>query len=139
MSPQGRILAVDYGSKRVGLALSDPMRLFAKPLKVLLNTGFSAVLTGIRDAIAEHDARLLLVGMPYAIAGGSTPKTLEVKGFIDKLAARVEIPVLGWDERYSTDEAVAELIKLGYGWKERREFQDAMAAALILKDYLNRQ
>ena len=139
MSPQGRILAVDYGSKRVGLALSDPLRLFAKPLKVLPNTGFAAVFQGIRDTVAEYEVRLLLVGLPYAIAGGSTPKTVETQAFMDKLAARLEIPVLGWDERYSTDEAVAELIKLGYGWKERRELQDAMAAAMILKDYLERQ
>jgi len=134
--PPGRVLAVDYGSKRVGLALSDPLRLFAKPLKVIPNNGFAGILAEIRSTIAEQDVELLICGIPYAIEGGDTPKTTETKAFLAKLTAALEIRVLPWDERYSTDEAEKELIKLGYDWKKRRPIQDAMAAAMILRSYL---
>lgn len=139
MSTSGRILALDFGSKRIGLALSDPLRIFAKPLKVIPNNGFPAVLEALRAVIAEHSAGLVLVGMPYAIEGGNTPKTDETRAFADKLAAALETPVQTWDERYSTAEAVDEMIRLGYDWKQRREFQDAMAAAMILKSFLESQ
>jgi putative Holliday junction resolvase len=131
------VLAVDYGSKRIGLAMSDPLRIFAKPLKVIPNQGFDAILTELGNLIAENDIELLICGIPYAIEGGDTPKTTETKAFMARLAEALEIPVLPWDERYSTDEAEKELIRLGYDWKQRRPIQDAMAAAMILKSYLD--
>ncbi|MDD4223509.1 MAG: Holliday junction resolvase RuvX [Candidatus Cloacimonetes bacterium] len=137
MTPQRRVLAVDYGSKRIGLAISDPLRIFAKPLKVIPNQGFDAILTELGNLIAENDIELLICGIPYAIEGGDTPKTTETKAFMARLAEALEIPVLPWDERYSTDEAEKELIRLGYDWKQRRPIQDAMAAAMILKSYLD--
>lgn len=137
MTPQRRVLAVDYGSKRIGLAISDPLRIFAKPLKVIPNQGFDAILTELGNLVAENDIELLICGIPYAIEGGDTPKTTETKAFMARLAEALEIPVLPWDERYSTDEAEKELIRLGYDWKQRRPIQDAMAAAMILKSYLD--
>jgi putative Holliday junction resolvase len=136
VSPAGRVLAIDYGEKRIGLALSDPLRLFAKPLKVIPNNGFESVIGEIAGVIREYSVGLALVGMPYAIEGGDTPKTLETKKFLRRAIDRLDIPVRAWDERYTTDEAVKELIKMDYGWKERRGIQDAMAAAMILKSYL---
>lgn len=130
---------MDYGSKRIGLALSDPLRIFAKPLKVIPNLGFDSTVKELQGVIAEFGVELLICGIPYAIAGGDTPKTTETKNFMAKLTAALDLPVQPWDERYSTDEAERELIKLGYGWKERRGIQDAMAAAMILKSYLEGQ
>lgn len=121
------------------MALSDPLRMFAKPLKVIPNDGFRGVLSQIRAVAEEYSAALILVGLPFAIEGGETPKTLETKAFLERLAGELETPVRGWDERYSTSEAVEELIKLGYDWKERRGMQDAMAAAMILKSFLESQ
>ncbi len=130
-------MAVDYGSKRVGLAITDPLRIFAKPLKVISNEGFAHIVQELQATIAQYGIDLLLCGIPYAIAGGDTPKTTETKQFMNKLSAALEIPILPWDERYSTDEAERELIKLGYDWKKRRKVQDAMATAMILKSYLD--
>ena len=79
---------------------------------------------------------LVLVGIPYAIAGGNTPKTDEVLAFKAALEAKITTPIMGWDERYSTDEAHQELKKMGYSWQEARGLVDAMAAAMILKSYL---
>jgi len=136
---EGRILALDYGEKRIGLALSDPSRILAIPFKVLENRGFEFLAGEIESVINEYGVTLVLVGMPYAIEGGDTPKTVETKNFMSKLSKHLTITVQSWDERYSTDEAIKELIKMGYDWKERRQLQDAMAAAMILKSYLENQ
>lgn len=132
----GRILAVDYGSKRVGIALSDPLKLFAKPYTVLENTGREAVLQGIKDIIAKQTVEYLVLGMPFAIDGSHSPKTTETEAFGDFLKESLDLPVLKWDERYSSAEAEAELKKMGKSWQEARKLVDAMAAAMILKSYL---
>jgi putative holliday junction resolvase len=110
--------------------------MFATPLKVIQNNGFQPVSEAIKSICAEQSVQLVIVGIPYAIEGGNTPKTEETLAFKKKLEEVLELPVTGWDERYSTTEAVEELIKLGYDWKKRRETQDAIAAAMILKSWL---
>ncbi len=132
-----RLLAIDYGEKRIGLALSDPLQLFAKPLKVLPNTGFESFLQQLLPILQEYNVEQVIVGMPYAIDGGNTAKTDETQAFLENLKERLNLPVIPWDERYSTSEAVEELKKLGYDWKQRRSLKDAMAAALILTSYLS--
>lgn len=134
-----RILAIDHGSVRLGLAISDPLRIFAKPLKVIPNQGFEAVCTHIKTVIAEQQAGLVILGMPWAIDGSKTPKTLEVEKFGEKLKLRLEVELIYWDERYSSSEAEAELRKLGYTWQESKDLRDAMAAAMVLKNYLENQ
>lgn len=131
-----RILAIDHGTVRIGLAISDPLRIFAKPLKVIPNQGFRAVSTQILDLIKDQEVGLVLLGLPLAIDGSKTPKTLEVEKFGEKLMQLLEVELIFWDERYSSSEAEAELRKLGYSWQESRSLRDAMAAAMILKNYL---
>lgn len=131
-----RILAIDHGTVRIGLAISDPLRIFAKPLKVIPNQGFRAVSTQILDLIKDQEVGLVLLGLPLAIDGSKTPKTLEVEKFGEKLKRLLEVELIFWDERYSSSDAEAELRKLGYSWQESRSLRDAMAAAMILKNYL---
>ncbi len=131
-----RILAVDHGTVRIGLAISDPLRIFAKPLKVIPNQGFRAVSTQILDLIKDQEVGMVLLGLPLAIDGSKTPKTLEVEKFGEKLMRLLEVELIFWDERYSSSDAEAELRKLGYSWQESRSLRDAMAAAMILKNYL---
>lgn len=131
-----RILAIDHGSVRIGLALSDPLRIFAKPLKVIPNQGFDAVASQIESIAREQDVDLVILGMPWAIDGAKTAKTLEVEKFGQKLKQRLDVEIIHWDERYSSSEAESELHRLGYNWKESKELRDAMAAAMILKNYL---
>lgn len=137
MSSQGRILAIDYGEKRIGLAISDPLRIFAKPLQVLANSGYQYILNELKSIIETQQISQIIVGIPYAIEGNDTPKTTECKQFMDSLSQDLSLPVSGVDERYSSQEAEAELKKLGYTWQEARKIQDAMAACLFLKEYLN--
>jgi len=136
LKSEGRILALDYGEKRIGLALSDPLKIFAKPYRVLANLGFDSLVAELKDIIAQQRVDLLLVGIPYAIDGGNTPKTDETLAIFEQLKTALDVKIIGWDERYSSDEAHKELKKMGYSWQEARNLVDAMAAAMILKSYL---
>ncbi len=135
----GRIMAIDYGSKRIGIAMSDSLCIFAKAHSVLQNSSFEDILSRIRDLISENKVSKVLVGMPYAIDGSFTPKTTETDEFRKKLQESLAVPVIAFDERYSSAEAEAELKKMGKTWQEARLVVDAMAAAMILKSYLDSQ
>ncbi len=137
MSSKGRILALDYGEKRIGIALSDPNRIFSKPLCVLSNKGFEQLVEELEKIITLHQVTLLIVGIPYAIDGSITPKTEECQQIMNRLKDVLSIPVEGFDERYSTWEANEELKKMGYNWRQAKEIKDAMSAAMILKEFLN--
>ncbi len=137
MISEGRVMAVDYGEKRIGVALSDPLRMFAKPLIVLPNSGIADTIAHLEALIAEHKVSFLLVGMPYAIDGSDTPKTIETKSFAEELASSLSVPVFGYDERYSTCDAEHELKRMGYTWQEAKKVKDAMAACMFLKDFLD--
>lgn len=132
----GRILALDYGEKRVGVALSDPLQIFAKPFCTLPNSSIQSLIADIKQLCSQHNVSEIVVGVPYAIDGGNTPKTLETLDFIQALQSTQSLPITKWDERYSSQEAEAELKKMGKSWQEARQLVDAMAAALILKNYL---
>jgi len=132
----GRIMAIDYGTKRIGIAMTDPLCIFAKAHSVLENSGFEDILPKIQALIDENEVCKVVVGMPYAIDGSYTPKTTETEDFKKKLQERLKIPVLSYDERYSSADAEAELKMMGKSWQESRKMVDAMAAAMILKSYL---
>ena len=131
-----RILAIDHGSKRIGIALSDPLRIFAKPFATLPNTGFKKFLAQLKEIIAQQDVALIVLGMPWAIDGSKTPKTLEVEAFGLKLQKQLDTEVVFWDERYSSSEADEALKTIGLSWKAGKSTRDAMAATMILKSYL---
>jgi len=120
MSSKGRILALDYGEKRIGIALSDPNRIFSKPLCVLSNKGFEQLVEELKKLIALHQVTLLIIGIPYAIDGSITPKTEECQQILNRLKDVLSISVEGFDERYSTWEANEELKKMGYNWRQAR-------------------
>jgi len=138
MNPEGRILALDYGEKRIGLALSDPNRIFAKPLCILSNKGFEQLICELQVIIVNNQVTMLIVGIPYAIDGSFTAKTEECQSVLDRLQEVLTIPVEGFDERYSTWEANEELKKMGYNWQQARKIKDAMAAAIFLREYLSK-
>ncbi len=131
-----RILAVDYGEKRIGLALSDPMHMFAKPFETIANLSFEHIVSELNRIITEQCVGKIIIGIPWSIEGNPTEKTNETMAFIDKIKEQISLPVIGWDERYTTSEANELLKQMGYDWKKARTVIDAMAACLILKRYL---
>ena len=133
----GRILAVDYGSKRVGVAVSDPTRLIAQGVTTLRND--ENLLEGMRHLIREHDAVRVVVGMPYAPDGGKGAKALEIERFIKELERVAGVPVDTWDESYSSADARQVFVESGMRRRKRREKKrvDQMAARLMLQEYLD--
>ena len=132
----GRVLGIDYGSRRVGIALSDPLRIIASGAGTLDNTpGLIATLVSL--VLAEHVA-LVVVGMPYAPDGGQGGKAEEVGRFVAALSAAVEVPVETWDESFSSVNARQALIDGGMKKTKRRQKGrvDEMAARLLLQEFL---
>ncbi len=131
-----RILAIDYGEKRIGLALTDLMQMFAKPFKTIPNEGNKKTIVAIMDIIKEKDVSLVVLGLPLGLEGQHTDKTREILAFHEILKESLETPITLWDERLTTYEAKQELIKMGYNPIKGREIIDAVAAYMILRNYL---
>ncbi|MCF7792836.1 MAG: Holliday junction resolvase RuvX [Candidatus Cloacimonetes bacterium] len=130
-----RILAIDYGEKRIGIAITDPLQIIARPYKVLANDGINALNT-IEEIIQTEKAGKVILGLPVNLAGEDTKKTLEVKEFATKLKSVISVPLEFWDERYTTDEAKKTIKKMNINTREARQIVDKIAASVILKDYL---
>jgi putative Holliday junction resolvase len=136
---RGRILGIDYGASRVGLSLTDPMRILASGAGVLENG--PGLLGEIARLIAKEEVVLVVVGMPYAPDGGKGEQAREVERFVAGLAAEVEVPIETWDESGSSRKAVRALIDGGMKKRKRQEKWrvDEMAARVLLQEYLDQR
>lgn len=137
-SATARIAAVDYGTKRVGLALADPLRMFAQPHGTFTRKGAVDELQRIRE---RDGLEVLVVGWPLTEAGQEGRSTERVQQYINRLSnAMPDVEIVKWDERY-TSELAKERIKESGGFARRRKEGkgriDAAAAAIILQEYLN--
>ncbi len=130
-----RILAIDYGTRRFGLALSDPLASIALPLEVV--EGEEALYSFLDDLLEEKEVELLVLGLPRNMNGSLGPKAKEVLKFKDRLAARIHRPIELWDERLTTVEAEEVLRAGGLSLKKRREKVDKVAAQILLKSFLD--
>lgn len=136
----GSILSIDYGLKRIGLAISDESRSFAFPCGVIENKNFKFVLLNIKKIIDEKNINLVIVGMPYNMNKENTTKSevmVLVEKFVNKLQESINIPVETIDERLSSFSAEEKLKESGLSAKKSKKFIDTEAARLILEEYLN--
>lgn len=137
MNEAGRILAIDYGTKRIGLALSDPTRLIAQGAGTFANdaTFFKKLIA----LIEREDVTLILVGMPYSPDGGKSKKGIEVDEFIKRVRVHTALAIETWDESFTSVAAHEAFIAIGMKKKKRREKHrvDEMAARLLLQEYLD--
>jgi putative Holliday junction resolvase len=138
----GRILGIDFGTRRVGLALSDPTATIAQPLPTLSRrAGKRPPVAAISQLAREHQVTEIVIGLPLSLQGEETNWTAEVREFGAKLAERSELPVSYVDERLTS--AVAEKTVRSLGLKraerERKDRIDATAALLILQRYLDQR
>jgi len=133
-----RVLAIDYGERRVGLALSNPETGFVSGLPTLdrgaLKEGGLAA--AIAALVGEHDVVRVLLGVPYSLDGSVGPAAERVLAFRDRLHLVLETPVEEWDERLTTEEARRKLQELGYSEKQMRSKLDQLSAVLMLEHYL---
>jgi putative Holliday junction resolvase len=133
---RGRVMGIDYGSRRVGIAVSDPLRIITRGLGALDN------MPGLHESIAarvrEEQVVLIVVGMPFAPDGGLGAKGEEVGRFVEALRAHVSVPVEIWDESFTSVDARQAFIDGGMKKRKRQEKGrvDEMAARLLLRGYL---
>lgn len=135
----GRVLAVDYGRRRLGLALSDPLGWTAQPLAVVPRRDPEADLKRIAEVCRAHGVARVVVGLPVRLHGAPGPEAEEALRFAERLRARLGLPVETWDERLTTREAERRLVEADLSRARRRARVDAVAAALILQGYLDRR
>ena len=133
-----RILSIDYGSVRIGLALSDPLKIISRPYKVIKNNG-TATFTEIEAIIQQQAVEKIILGLPLDKDGSDSAKTLEVREFAEQLKVEIKIPVILWDERYTSAKANSWLKEMGIDYKKSKTLIDKLAAAIILQDYLENQ
>ncbi|MEL6339899.1 MAG: Holliday junction resolvase RuvX [Myxococcota bacterium] len=131
-----RILGVDVGTVRVGLALSDPLGLTAQPLEVVIRKQRDPG-TRIRELVDEHHVQRIVVGQPYSLSGEESPATDAVASFVKDLRTRVTCPIELWDERLTSVQAERAMIEGGASRKKRRAELDKVAASFILQSYLD--
>lgn len=133
-----RVLAVDYGEKRVGLALSNPETGFVSGLPTLDRgaMGEKRLAAEIARLAGEHEATRILLGLPYSLDGTIGPAALRVRGFRDRLVLATRLPVEEWDERLSTEAARRRLRELGYSERVMRDKLDQLSAVLMLEQYV---
>ncbi|HEX6278695.1 MAG TPA: Holliday junction resolvase RuvX [Pyrinomonadaceae bacterium] len=134
----GRILAIDPGTKRVGLAVSDPNQLIATPIRTLARTSWKKLLADIKDAVSEFDAVAIVVGLPLDMEGEKTDMTEAAQTVFRNLSLSLEIPVFQQDERSTSYEARGRLWQRGGRSDDVRSEVDPEAASIILSDFLDR-
>jgi putative holliday junction resolvase len=133
-----RVLGLDVGDRRIGVALSDPTGVIASPLTTIYRSNEKRDQQTIADLVAEHDVERVVVGMPWTLRGEVGPQAQKVIRFGERLEAMLSVPVAYWDERHSTSDA--ERIIGSRGRRRGRSGAsrvDEVAAAVILQAYLD--
>jgi putative Holliday junction resolvase len=134
----GRIVAIDPGTKRVGIAVCDEHRVVTRPLPVIQRTSWKKLLLEIKNTLADFDAVALVVGLPYNFDGSESEMTTEAREMARKFELSLDVPVYLQDERATTYEARGRLWNAGLEGSAMRRALDSEAASIILTDFLTR-
>jgi len=137
MENRTRIMALDIGSKRTGVALSDETLLFASPLMTLEETQLKPWVSKVKNLVEEHQVAKVLVGLPLNQFGEEGRDALNIRKYIAALQEGLSVPVIEWDERFTTAQAERTLIDADVSRKGRKKVIDQIAACIILQGYLD--
>ncbi len=135
--PPGRILALDVGKRRIGIAVSDPLGITAQGLQTLERVNSRRDYAALASLARKHEVSLILVGNPIGMSGKEGRQAEYVRQFAEGLAQRSGLPVKMWDERLTTVEASRVLRESGIGIEKRARAVDRLSAVLILQNYLD--
>ena len=135
---EGRIIAIDPGTKRIGVAVCDELRVTTRPLTVLTRTSWKRLLESVKNIVEEFDAGALVIGLPLESDGTDSEMCIYARDIARKFALSLEIPVYLQDERVTSYDAKGNLWSRGIIPVEARKLIDAEAAAIILADFLDR-
>jgi putative holliday junction resolvase len=133
-----RMLGIDYGEKRIGVAVSDPSCSIATGLTTIRND--AGAIDAIREIVREKEVSVVVVGLPLSLRGGESAKSAEVRRFSAELERGIDAAVVFQDERFTSRDALATMLAMNTTRKQRREKGrlDEMAAAILLQAYLDR-
>ena len=137
IAPDMRILAIDHGTRRIGIAISDELKTIAQPLEFIPAEPFAGFIKRLHEIIAEKPIELILIGMPRNMDGTYGPAAEKVKEFVSALQQEIKIPIRTWDERLTTAQANRFLIAADVRRRDRKEKVDQTAAAILLQSYLD--
>jgi putative Holliday junction resolvase len=135
----GRVLALDVGERRIGVAISDPTGIVARPLTKIKRSSRQADFEAIGQLVHEHSVERVLVGLPLSLDGTEGPQARTTRRYAQALQETLSVPLEFWDERYSTSTAQDILRARGVRGRDSRQEIDATAAAVILQSYLDAQ
>lgn len=132
-----RHLGIDYGEKRIGIALSDPLNIIASPHQYIVNN--TETKKNLQQLFNEYEIETIVVGMPYNLKGEKGQKAEEVERFIAEILTEFKVEIIRWDERFTSKQAHQTMIDMNVKKKQRqsKEKIDSMAAAIMLQSYLD--
>ena len=133
-----RIMALDVGSRTIGIACSDALLMTAQGIETIRRTSLENDFNRLRELISEYEVHELAVGMPKNMNGTKGQRAEKTEEFVEKMKAVIDLPVTFWDERLSTVMAERQLIAADVSRKKRKGVIDKMAAVVILQGYLDR-
>ena len=134
----GRVLGIDYGDSRIGLAMSDPLKIIASPFKTIRNEGNEKCLQVFQSLIKEKDVEAIVVGLPMGLKGQETVQTKKVREFANLLYA-LKLPIHLEDERLSSVSAEKSMIQQNIKTGHNKGLIDQRAAAIILQQFLDKR
>jgi putative Holliday junction resolvase len=132
-----RYLALDHGTKRIGVAVSDELKMIAQPLEYIPTEPFDAFLVRLKQVISEKEVELVFIGMPRNMDGTYGPAAQKVQEFIAQLKPEISVPIKTLDERLTSAQANRVLLQGNVRRADRKQKVDAMAAAILLQSYLD--
>jgi putative holliday junction resolvase len=138
-TPPGRVLALDLGSKRVGVAVSDELRMTARPLPALKRTPWKLLVKDLARLCSDFDVRTVVIGLPLRLDGTEGDAALEVRRVARNLGLSLKLPIVFQDERHTSQAAEATLRQKGLRGADAAARVDSESAAIFLGDYLARQ
>ena len=133
-----RIMALDVGSRTIGIACSDALLMTAQGIETIRRTSLENDFNRLRELISEYEVHELVVGMPKNMNSTKGDRAEKTEEFVEKMKAVIDLPVTFWDERLSTVMAERQLIAADVSRKKRKGVIDKMAAVVILQGYLDR-
>ncbi len=131
-----RILGLDVGTKRIGVALSDTLLITAQGMETIERKDLKSDIDSIKKTVSENSVTEIVVGLPLNMSGTYSEKTKEVVTFIDHLKASVDIPVKAWDERLTSLQAERIMLESDMSRQKRKRLSDKIAAQIILQSYM---
>jgi putative Holliday junction resolvase len=132
-----RILALDHGTRRIGVAVSDETKTIAQPLEFIPAEPFADFLARLKELLIAKEVDLILIGLPRNMDGSYGPAAQKVETFVAVLKTAITVPIKTWDERLTSAQANRILIQARVRRDKRKEKVDKMAAAILLQSYLD--